>query len=201
MTADIVAALPGMASFYRAAASPGLVMRLPGRHHSVDVTVALRKRPGRSRNRRKSLWHQAEGEGFEPSRVAGFQDRTMSPVKCNESSTSDNPENVLAHLGILDHAVKPIELPDVVERVEELERLISEGQDNERQEPHRQATGYGARDGPMRGQAPRRQELKPDPLFRLTAVESPPRYGASRWAAPRRLERRAPHLPRAGPRP
>jgi hypothetical protein len=44
---------------------------------------------------------------------------------------------IRAALGILDHAVKAVELLDVVERVEELERLIKEGQGDESQDPPR----------------------------------------------------------------
>jgi hypothetical protein len=54
---------------------------------------------------------------------------------------------IRAALGILDHATKAAELLDLVERVEELERLIKEGQDDERQESHRQATGSSPHNG------------------------------------------------------
>jgi hypothetical protein len=54
---------------------------------------------------------------------------------------------IRAALSILDHAMKAVELLDLVERVEELEHLIREGQDDERREPHRQATGTCPRHG------------------------------------------------------
>jgi hypothetical protein len=62
--------------------------------------------------------------------------------------TCGQPGNeIRAALGILDHAMKAVELLDVIERVEELERLIKQGQDDEHQEPDRQATGSSPRDG------------------------------------------------------
>jgi hypothetical protein len=54
---------------------------------------------------------------------------------------------IRAALGILDHAVNAVELLDVVERVDELERLMREVMDDEPQEPHPQAAGTGQRNG------------------------------------------------------
>src|SRR5262249_27241768 len=62
---------------------------------------------------------------------------------------------IRAALGILDHAVKAVELLDVIERVEELEHLMEELRHDETKEPYQQAAGAGPRHG--------RQEAPDDP--------------------------------------
>ena len=60
------------------------------------------KKMGLSALSRTNLRRIAQNGGrgirtLEHFRVAGFQDRTPLPVKCDGSSTSEDPENVLAH--------------------------------------------------------------------------------------------------------
>jgi hypothetical protein len=55
---------------------------------------------------------------------------------------------IRAALGILDHAVKAVEFLDLVERVEELERLFKECRNDDHTPPRREAAGRGPGDDP-----------------------------------------------------
>jgi hypothetical protein len=75
--------------------------------------------------------------------IGRLQQTTGKAVEALERNLAcGHPGNeIRAALGILDHAVKAVELLDVVERVEELERLMKEWHDDQNEEPPRQAAG------------------------------------------------------------
>src|SRR5262245_25079799 len=97
----------------------------------------------------QAAYRQAR-RGIVEAAIGRLQRATGKAVEALERNlTCENPgHEIRASLGILDHAVKAVELLDVIERVEELERLMKELHDGENKEPLGRIAGRGPGDAP-----------------------------------------------------